>query len=212
MYLVTRTRVAKPGRMADAIASIQSSKAIVQRVTGRDITLAVPVFGRPPGTVTMAMVVANRADWFDTLDRVRAEPEAAALEQRTDCFETTGEDVLRMVLHAAGFDPAAGAAGMAYAQTWSAQIDHFRFDEAMAWAVDIADHVHGLTGVPIVLAADAYGEFGTLTWVAGLDSAAQADAVNEAMLGDAVWRQKLAAGDGLFIPTTVKVWLNRFIA
>ncbi|MGE4163961.1 MAG: hypothetical protein AB7G23_19720 [Vicinamibacterales bacterium] len=212
MYLVTRTRVAKPGRMADAVASIQSSKAIVQRVTGRDITLAVPVFGRPPGTVTMAMIVANRADWFDTLDRVRAEPEAAALEQRTDCFETSGEDVLRMVLHTAGFDPAAGAAGMAYSQTWSAQIDHFRFDEAMAWAVDISDHVHGLTGVPIVLAADAYGEFGTLTWVAGLDSAAQADALNEAMLGDAVWRQKLAAGDGLFIPTTVKVWLNRFIA
>ncbi|MGD9753931.1 MAG: hypothetical protein AB7W59_23300, partial [Acidimicrobiia bacterium] len=91
-------------------------------------------------------------------------------------------------------------------------IDRFRFDDAMAWAIDISDHVHGLTGVPVVLAADAYGEFGTLTRVAGLDSAAQADALNEAMLGDAVWRQKLAAGDGLFIPTTVKVWLNRFIA
>ena len=212
MYLVTRTRVAKPGKMADAVASIQSSKAIVQRVTGRDIALAVPVFGRPPGTVTMAMFVENRADWFDTLDLLRADPEAVALEQRTDCFETTGDDALRMVLHTAGFDPAAGAAApLAYSQSWSAQIDHFRFDEAMAWAVDISDHVHGLTGVPLVLAADAYGAFGTLTWVAGLDSAAQADAMNEAMLGDAVWRQKLAAGDGLFIPTTVKVWLNRFI-
>jgi hypothetical protein len=210
VYIVNRTRVAKPGKMGDAIASFQASRRLVQRFTGRELLLAAPVFGQRPGTLTMALVVEGRADWFDVLDRLRSDAEAVELEQRTDCFEGPGEDSIRAVLHLGGVDPTK-TDERAFVQWWTSQIDHFRFDDAMAWAIGVADHVTGLTSVPVAVAADAYGDFGTIAWIASLRSAQQGDAMNEAMLGDATWRKMLADADGLFVPASTKVWLNRTI-
>ena len=206
MYLVSRTRTVKPGKLAEGMAIWKQSKAHVKRITGRDVAIALPVFGLPAGTPTAAMAVEGRADWLSVLDALRADGAVAAIEQEADIFEGPGDDVIRMIIDLNGYDPTTFPA---FGQVWTSQFDHWRFDEALAWATKVAAHVTTLTSVPVIVLADAYGEFGTIAWIAPLSSAAQADQLNEAMLADAPWRQLLLEADGLFVPSTTKVWLNR---
>ena len=97
----------------------------------------------------------------------------------------------------------------AFTQVWTADVAHMQFDGAIGWGIEVGDYVSGLTGVPIVVLADNYGNFGTLAWIAVLNSAEQADSMNETMLGDAAWRQHLLDGDKFFTQGQTKVWLSR---
>jgi hypothetical protein len=208
MYLITRVRTADPGKLADAIEWSIDTRNYVNDHSAFEVSVHLSVFGKPTGTVTFATIVESRAQWISESQKLLGD---SAYMDRTkrgaEVFLGPAEDSMRQILHVNGISVEGPRPPVT--QTWTAQIARFQFDAAMAWAVEVTDYVVDLTGVGIALAAENYGDFGTLAWIAGPDSAEQADAMNEAMLADAGWRKMVANAADLFIDGKTRVWLNR---
>jgi hypothetical protein len=207
MYLVTRMRTAEPGRLREAIEWCLDARDYVNANTALDVSMHASVFGLPSGTITAAGFVEGRGQWLAETDKILADSVYQEKLQRAAELLGPARDSFRQVLHLSGLS--IGDPRPAITQNWSADIARFQFDAAMAWAIEVSDYVVGLTGVPIALLAEGYGNFGTLVWIAALDSAEKADQMNEAMLADAGWRKMVAQAADLFIDGQTKVWLNR---
>lgn len=208
MYLVTRTRAAEPTRFREAMKFATDIRDFVNANTDLEVSAHLSVFGRPVGTFMWATFVEGRGTFADASVKLLGDPRyLELLDAGGPLFQNLGDDVLRQVVHIKGAsetDPRP-----AFSQGWAAQVRDMKFDQALAWAVDITDYVSELTGVGLALLADGYGDFGTITWLARLDSAKQADAVNEKMMNDAEWRKRVAEAAELFIDGRTRVWLNR---
>ena len=208
MYLFTRVRTARASRLGDALAYAREARDFVNEHTDAEVSLHATVFGRPVGTLTWASLVEGRAQFADGQAALMTNPDYVAMVERGgELFEDNGEDFLRQFIHMNGIGP--DQEPPVCSQGWSAQIANGQYDHATAWAVDIADHVAGLTGIGVATLADSYGPFGTITWVGALDSAQHADAVNEQLLADAEWVKRLNYAEDLFLPGSGRVWLNR---
>lgn len=208
MYLLTRVRTANPARLGEAVDWAVGARDYVNENSGLDVSVLLSVFGRPSGTFTYAAIVEGRSQWIEESGKLLADPAYLERTRRgAELFLGPAEDTMRQIIHMNGMSPDDPRPAMA--QTWTAQISRFQFDAGVAWGIEVADYVAGLTGTGIALLADSYGDFGTLAWVAALESAQKADAMNEAMMADAGWRKMVADAADLFIDGKTKVWLNR---
>lgn len=210
MYLFTRVRTARSSRIRDAMAFAREARDFVTQHTDLDVSLHATLWGRPVGTLTWAALVEGRAQVADVNVALMANPDyLAMIERGGELFESNGEDFLRQFIQMNGVGP--DREPPACSQGWSAQIANGQYDHATAWAVDMADYVAGLTGIGMATLSDAYGQFGTITWVGAFDSAQHADTVNEQLAGDAEWVKRLNYAEDLFNPGSGRVWMNRRI-
>ena len=97
---------------------------------------------------------------------------------------------------APGEPPPLGA--VAVTTTATAAVD--RMGEAVAWSIEIAQHVEAVIGSPIAVLIDSYGTMGQITWIGVTEHVAAADAAAEKSAVDASYIGKLADIAGLFIP------------
>jgi len=207
MYLLTRVRTADPARIPEAIEWSMDARDYVNANSSLDVSLHASVFGLPNGSITYATFVEGRAQWLAESGKLLADPVYQEKVRLGADLLAPAQDSLRQVLHLNGIN--IGDPRPAITQNWSADIARFQFDAAMAWGIEVTDHVVGLTGVPLALLAEHYGNFGTLVWIAALDSPQQADTMNEAIFADADWRKMVADAADLFIDGKTRVWLNR---
>jgi hypothetical protein len=208
MYLASRVRAADPGRIFEALQWSAETRDYVNAHSGLTVSAHTAVFGRPIGTMTWAAIVENRAQWLAETQAMLNDANYQQLVRRgAELFSGPPEDSLRQIMHMSGMTVDAPRPPLT--QTWSAVIQRFQFDAAMAFGVEVSDYVNKLTGAGLVLLAENYGDFGTLVWIAGLESPEQADSMNEQMLADEGWRTMVANVADLFIDGRTKVWLNR---
>ena len=209
MYLVTRVRTANPAKFRDALGWALKARDYVNANSDLEVSAHISMFGRPVGTFQWATLVSGRGAWAAATSELLNDPGYLDIvTEGGDLFLTSGNDTLRQIIHMNGMtenDPRP-----AFTQSWAAQIREFKFDAAIEWGVAITDHVAALTGARVAFLADNYGDFGTVTWIAGLDSADQADSMNDMMFNDAEWKKRVAvAGAELFIDGKTTVWMNR---
>lgn len=210
MYLFTRNRTAKASRLKDAMAWAIETRDFVNKKTSFDVSLHAVAFGRPVGSFTWATFVDGRAQLADVLGQLMADPKYLTLaEKGGELFEDSGEDSFRQILTMQGMEE--GADPPAFSQAWTSVIAPGQFDHATEWALDMGAYAHDLTGHPTATLADAYGEFGALTWIATFDEAAEVDTAAELLSGDAEWVKRLNYAEDLFLPGSGRVWLNRRI-
>ena len=209
MYLVTRVRTADPAKFREALAWTIKARDYVNANSELEVSAHVSMFGRPVGTFQWATLVEGRGAWAAATSKLMNDSGYLDLAaEGGELFLGAANDTLRQIIHLNGMtesDPRP-----AFSQGWAAQIRELKFDAAIEWGVAITDHVAALTGARLVFLADNYGDFGTVTWIAGLDSAEQADAVNDMMFNDAEWKKRVAAAAAeYFIDGRTTVWLNR---
>jgi hypothetical protein len=210
MYLFTRVRTARAARLGDAIAYAREVRDFINDRAEVNVSLHTNLFGRPVGTLTWAGLTEGRGQVADVQTGLMADRDFVAMVERSgEMFEDNGRDVLRHFVEMHGLGP--DREPPACSQAWSGQVANGQYDHAMGWAIDMADYVTGVTGVEIATLTDSYGPFGTITWIAPLDSAQHADTLNEQLAADAEWVKRLNYSEDLFIPGSGHVWLNRRI-
>lgn len=208
MYLLNRVRSADPGRIFEALQWSAETRDYVNAHSGLTVSAHTAVFGRPLGTMTWAAIVESRAQFLAESQALLEDTNYQQLARRgAELFAGPPEDSLRQIMHMSGITIDAPRPPLT--QSWSAMIQRSQFDAAMGFAVEVSDYVNKLTGAGNVLVAECYGDFGNLVWIAGFESAEQADSVNEQMLADEGWRTMVANAADLFIDGRTKVWLNR---
>jgi hypothetical protein len=82
----------------------------------------------------------------------------------------------------------------------SAQIANGKYAEAFAWGVEVAQHVHQVSGVEVAFLRDVFGPFGSVRWISGYPDGAAADAAAAAVNGDEGYMKLLGDSADLFLP------------
>jgi hypothetical protein len=155
-------------------------------------------FGGPVGTVIWACRAESQAQLAAALTTLATDSGYLDLvEQAAEFITTPGQDALREVVYGtAGNAPLLGS--VARVSTALAAVD--RFADAVAWSVEIAVHIEGVTGVPVRVAVDKFGPMGGISWLSVVPDMAAADTADGKLAADPSYLGRLAATSGLFIP------------
>ena len=163
-----------------------------------DVSLWSASYGYPLGTLAWtALVESQTALAAATAALLADDGYFDLIEQAADLIDQPGEDLLRQLVHGEpGEPPPVGA--VATVTTATALVD--RMAEAVGWGVEIAQHVTSVTGTPVAVFTDSFGQMGGMTWIGVQPDLASAEAANAKLMADGDYLGRLAATKDLFIP------------
>jgi hypothetical protein len=172
--------------------------AHVNANTGMDVSLWGSVFGMPTGTLAWSTMVEGRAQLSGEMAKLPSDTAYLDLAVKAQDWVTgPAEDTFRSVVHGGpGAEPPAVGAVASITQAVAAT---GKMPEAVAWAVDMAQHATTVTGMTVSLLVNAYGDFGGMAFISTAADMAAADAAAEAVQADADYVAKISASAGLFV-------------
>lgn len=208
MYMFSRTRTAKPDRIADAIAYAAEVPAQVSTITGLDIHSWQVSFGAP-GQFVFTTMVDSQAAMSAAGDALLADPGAAELAARTaSIFAGHAEDSIGEVVATSGPGGELGS----FATSTIAQCAPGRVADAMAWGVDMTKQVERYADTDQIFARAAYGPFATVAWFSVADSMEEIDKASQARSEDPSYIEALDGAGDLFVQGSARALLSRRIA
>ena len=209
MYLFARTSTADAKRGMDALAFSIDICGRVKSITGQDVSAWTVLYGAPITTVTWTTRVEGHATLGAMNEKLQADAGyMAATAEAAELFTGAPEDSLIEMLALVGTGSGAGN----YASLVTAQCADGKIADAMAWGVDILNHVHELTGRDGSFSRSLYGPWATVGWITLADSLEQIDEGTAKMNADPTYIEKIEAGAGLFLPGVSASRLSQKIA
>ena len=209
MYLYSRTRTADTDRLMDATAFAVDITETVNSKTDLGLQAWSAVYGAPVGTFAWTATVPSMAAMGAIGEKLLADPSyLAKVEEARGIFTGPIEDMVVDMVAMAGEGGHTGD----YASLVTAQVAGGHAAEAMAWGVDILNHVSGLTGRDGVFGRSMFGPWGSVGWISLAASLDEVDAASEAMAADADYLAKVDAAGALFVPGASSSRLTRRIA
>lgn len=209
MYLFTRTNTADPKRGPDALAFSIDIAGRVKSVTGQEVSAWTALYGAPINTVTWTTRVEGHAALGAMTEKLMADSGyMSAIAEAADLFVDAPQDALHERLAFAGTGTGVGS----YVSAVTAQCADGKIADAMAWGVDMLNHVHTVTGRDGAFTRSLYGPWATVGWLSLADSLDQIDDANAKMGADPTYIEKLAGATGLFLPGATSSRLNQKIA
>ena len=77
--------------------------------------------------------------------------------------------------------------------------------DAVAWSVEVAQHVEKVTGTPVAFLTDVYGTMGGVAWISVAENAAAADEGRAKLAADPGYLAMITATKDIFIPGSGRV-------
>jgi hypothetical protein len=154
-------------------------------------------FGYPIGTVAWSAMVESQAALAAGTGALLADPGYLDLiESAADLIATPGHDLLREVIYGTPSEPPA-VGSLVTVTTATAIVD--RLADALAWAVEIGQHVESVIGSPVAVLTDVFGTMGGIAWIGAQPDAAAADASRAKLNADGDYIKRIAGSKDLFI-------------
>ncbi|MEM9041032.1 MAG: hypothetical protein AAGD33_14130 [Actinomycetota bacterium] len=195
MYVFSRTRLARPERMLDAM---QSSVEIAQKaseISGIGIYVWSARFGAPLGTMSWSCRVDSQADFHTAGEKLTVDPSYLEMAQAlSDHYQGPAEDALMRVVSGTPSD----SPSKFYMVTTAAMAGG-RYTEAVAWSVGMQEYVSDALGRPGMFGTRTYGGFADVGWLLGFESMAEVDEAADWEASTTEYHERLAAGSDLFI-------------
>jgi hypothetical protein len=169
-----------------------------------EVTCWMADYGYPLGTVAWSSIVESQAALASAFASLGANggyldrSEAAA-----DLLPMPGEDTLRELVYFNPGAPASGPGAVVNITTATAVID--RMADAVAWSVEMAQHVEKVTGTPVAFLTDVYGTMGGVAWISVAANAAAADDGRAKIAADPEYLTMVTATKDIFIPGSGRV-------
>lgn len=210
MHLFTRT-VTMTGSLPKAMAYAVDIRGHASELIGQDIGLWMANFGAPHGT----MVWSTRVDGLGHLAEMNTtlmsdQGYLDKLEAGAEFRGMPGSDALARPLNADFGDATPPVGAVAMATTASAA--YGRLTDAVGWGLEIAAHASEVGGVPVIVLAAAFGDFGQLGWLSVAPDAATAQSATDAVNADEGYLKMLDAGGELFSPGSAHRMMTTRIA
>jgi len=199
MYLFSRTATLT-GDERKSLGWAAEMNAYVDSHSRHDVSLWRCDFGQPVGTVVWSTWTESLVTLNDGFAELVADDGYFDMVQKGSDFERDpAVDMLREAVHGgptAGEAPPLGAVAVVTTAVMAAG----RYNDAIAWSVEMAQLVEEVTEQPTSFLVDAYGTFGAVTWLSASADAAGADAANSALNGNDKYLSALGDVAGLFEP------------
>ncbi len=172
MYIFSRSRLARPGRIIDAMASSVEVAEKVTQITGIDIFVWATRFGAPVGTISWSCRLETQAELHEATEKLAVDATYVEMAMSMDDqYEGAAEDVLMRVV--AG-TPAETPAKYYIATT--ATMANGQMRDAIAWGVGMQEFVSDALDAPGLFGTTAYGGFADVGWLLGHETMADVDA------------------------------------
>ena len=162
-----------------------------------DVSLWSYTFGQPLGTLAWSAVVESQVALAESTAKLLTDDGYFDLLEQAQGFVTQpGVDHLRELVHGQPSEPPAIGA-VATITTATAMVD--RMVDAVGWGVEIAQHVTEVTGAPVAVLTNVYGQMGEIAWIGVQPDLASGEAVRTKLGADPGYLSRLAATKELFV-------------
>ena len=163
-----------------------------------DVSLWSATFGVPIGSLAWSAVVESQEQLATaTAALIADEGYLDRIDAAADFVTTPGQDTLQDLIYGTATEPEAVGA-VAQVTTALAVVDELA--AAVGFAVEIAQHIEGVIGSPIMVLTGLYGPMGSISWIGVSPDMAAADSARAKMLTDETYLSRVAKTKGLFIP------------
>ena len=195
MQLFSRS-VMLTGPFTEVNAWASDMRQYVSDKSGREIGLWSVMFGAPLGTMAYTARVEGLADLQSIGTTLLGDPDYHA--KLASGREFSGgppiDQISTPIYGELGDVPPVGS----IAGVTTAAIANGAYAEALAWGVEIAQHVEGVTAFSFTILLDDFGPFGQVRWIGIAPDAAAEDAAARKLNADADYLGKLASAGHLF--------------
>lgn len=207
MYLYARTGAAAPGKQLEATAFAIDIAAKVNSITSLDVRVWTPVYGAPMNTFSWVAMLEHASDMAMTSEKLLADATYMdAVSGAAELFVSV-EDSLGEILSLLG--PHEGDPH--FASVVTAQCAGGHIAEAVSWGVDLAEHVHTITGRDGAFGRSVYGPWAQVSWISLADTAQQVEIAEAATNADPTFLERVDQAGALFVPSTATSLLSRRI-
>jgi hypothetical protein len=154
-------------------------------------------FGQPIGTVVWNSLIENQAAFADaTMALAGQDGYLDLVEAASAMVVAPAQDTLARLVHGAPTE-IPGAGSIALVTEATAVVD--RIGDTLAWSVEMAQHVEGLTGTPVSVWSNVFGQMGRIAFISVSPDAAALDAADATTSTDTGYFERLAKSSGLWI-------------
>lgn len=197
MYLFLRNRTAAHDRQLEATAFAVDIAAKATRIVGHEISVWQTLYGAPATVLGWTMTLDSHQEMGVAREKLLADNDyVETITAAAHLFEGPTEDVLAQVVGTAGDGGHRGD----YASIVSAQCALGRISDAMAFGVEMMDHVAGVTGRDGLFTRSMYGPWAQIAWFSLASSLEEVDAAEAALSADPEYLTKVDSSAGLFTP------------
>ncbi len=208
MYLFARNITAAPERLFEATAFAIEIAAKASSITGVETSAWSMQFGAPLTSLGWTATYPSHAAVGAAGEKLLADAGyVEAVQGATSLFAGPAEDVLAEIVAHGGTGGHRGD----YSSIVMAQCAAGKIGEAVAWGVDIMNHVVAVTGRDGLFTRSIYGPWASVAWFSLAASLDEVDAANAALSAHPDHLAKLDAGGGLFLAGSGQSRLSRRI-
>jgi hypothetical protein len=196
MQLFSRS-VLLTGPFTEVTAWASDMRQHVSDTSGREVGLWSVMFGAPLGTMAYTARLEGLAELQSIGEALLGSPDYHAKLARGREF-SGGPPVDQLstpVYGELGDPPPVGSVAL----VTTATIANGAYAKAIAWGVEIAQYVEGVTGFRSTFLMDDYGPFGQVRWIGVAPDTAAADAASQKLNADQGYVDKLGAVGELFV-------------
>jgi len=207
MLLFSR-RITLVGGPRKTVPIVSDLAAYVNAHTSLDWSVRTVLFGAPLGTLAFTAPVESHAALAEATAGLNTDNAFQDLiEKVSPLLAGPPQDQLREVIHGAPPESSVGQV----AQLVTATVAGGKFAAAMAWGIEVTDHVASTTKAPIAFCRNLYGPFGQVSWISTVADMAGADAASAALAADASYLATLDKAGDLFEPGSASTTLSQRI-
>jgi hypothetical protein len=196
MFLYSRaiTLGGSPRRMLPWVAQITDH---VNANSTLDVSAWTADFGQPIGTVVWNCMLDSQAALADAASALAGQDGYLDLvDAAADMVLAPAQDSLARLVHGEPSEPPpVGSVAMVTEAT--AVVD--RIADTMGWSVDIAQHVEHVTGTPVSVWSNVYGQMGRIAFISVSPDVAALDASDALVSADVGYVDRLAKSAGLWV-------------
>ena len=207
MLLFSRT-ITLTGGIRQTMPIVSDIAAYVNEHTSLAVAVRTVLFGAPLGTLAFTTRVESHEELFEATSGLNTDDAFQDLVERVSPFLAgPPHDQLREIIHGAQAESAVGQVAQLVTATAAAG----KLGAAMAFGVEITDHVSSATKSSIAFCRNLYGPFGGVSWISTVADMAAADAAGAALAADASYLEAVDKAGDIFEPGSGLVSLSQRI-
>ncbi|MBR13093.1 MAG: hypothetical protein CL442_08145 [Acidimicrobiaceae bacterium] len=203
MYLWNRQITFDLGRWAEGVATTLAAVELFNSKSATHTDAWMPASVGAPNVMGLSSRLEAFAPFAEERAGLLADPDVLAAVAASGPCVTEVEDRLSRIIHVAGERGDVPAVFSAVA--WQAHPHDLR--AAVAWATEMADHVHAVHGHPVFVGASQWGLPNGLILGTSYDSLAEFEAAGDAIQAEGSFLDRIERSAGM--AETIQSWVMR---
>ncbi len=193
MYLWNRRFTLDTGRWAEGVGAIMASVEVVNSKSSHPVDAWMPASVGAPNTMALSARAEAFAPFAEENAARLSDPDVLAVISTAGPCITEVEDTLARIVHVAG--ERGDVPAVFSAVSWQAHPHDL--GSAIGFAIEMADHLHGVHGHPVIVGTSQWGRPNGLVMGTSYASLAEFEAASDAIVAEGSFFDRIQSAVGM---------------